>query len=62
MLIDNINLLPTYRGQDIVILSITEKEIEEAFPELVLKKRYKKKRVYRKRHHFPFIKLSFHKK
>ena len=64
-LIDNINLLPaSYReDQDIAILSVTEKEREEAFSELALKKKYKKKkRVYRKRKHFPIIRSSYHKK
>ena len=45
-LIGSINLQPTsYREYwDIVIYRVTEKEIEEAFLKVVLKKKYKKKK------------------
>ena len=62
-LIDNINLLPTphREDQDIVILGVTEKEIEKAFPELVFKKKCKKnKRENRKRKHAPIIQSHSH--
>ena len=56
-LIDNITSLPipNREDQDIVILRITEKEIGEAFPELVPQKKHMKKKR-------PLIESHLHQK
>ena len=59
-IVDNINLLPNpYQGEEyILILRVTEKEMEEDFPEIIQIKELKRERRTRKNKTHPHSKIT----